>query len=143
MGLVQDDPDVSDALLQAVDGLFVWAADPAGFDGIDLVDEAVRLIRELADNLVPLGETLVAAAAVGEGSGVPTGTGVTAWTRDAFHADALTVAFVTLRLSDSASVAVTCWDRNRLRVRGVFCHTCSHTSCDVTTVHHCSEPCSF
>lgn len=42
--MVQNDSDVSNALLHAVNRLPVWSADSTDFDGIDLVDEAVRLI---------------------------------------------------------------------------------------------------
>lgn len=56
------------------------------------------LIGQLADDMVPLGETLVAAAAVGEDPGESAGADVAAWTRNTLHADAVTAAFVTLLL---------------------------------------------
>lgn len=96
--LVQDDPDVGDAPLHAVDGLPVRPADSAGFDGVDLVDEAVRLIGQLTDDVIPVGKALVAAVAVGEGPGESAGADVTTWTGHAVHADAVTAGFVTLRL---------------------------------------------
>lgn len=96
--MVEDDLDVGDAPLHAVDGLPVRSADSTGFDGTDLVDEAVRLIGQLTDDVIPLSEALVAAAAVGEGPGEPAGADVAVWTRNAVHTDAVTAAFVTLLL---------------------------------------------
>ncbi len=96
--LVQDDLNVRGAPLHALNGLPVRSTDAIGFDGIDLVDKAVCLIGQLTDDMVPLCEALVAAAAVREDPGEPAGTDVAAWTRNTLHADAATAAFVTLLL---------------------------------------------
>lgn len=96
--LVQDDPDVSDAPLHAVDGLLVRSADTAGLHGVDLVDEAVCLIGQLTDNVIPLGEALVAPLAVGEGSREAAAADVASWARDPLHTDAVAAGFVTLLL---------------------------------------------
>lgn len=77
--LVQQDLDVSDASLHTVNGLPVRSAGSAGFDSIDLVDEAVRLIGQLTDDIIPLCKTLVTAVAVWEGSRESTGADVAAW----------------------------------------------------------------
>lgn len=106
--LVQDGADVGHALFHALEGLPVRPADPAGFEGVDLVDQAVRLIGQLPDDAVPLGEALVAGLAVGEGSGEAAGADVAAWPGDALHAHALAAAFVALQLRDAARIAVTC-----------------------------------
>lgn len=66
------------------------------------------LIGQLTNDVVPLGEALVAPTAVREGPREPTSTYITAWTRNTVHADAVTAAFVALLLGDTARVTVTC-----------------------------------
>lgn len=77
--MVQDDPDVSSTFLHALNGLPEGCTDPAGFNGVDLIDQPMRLIGQLTDDLVPFCETLVAAMAVWEGSGEPSSADVTPW----------------------------------------------------------------
>lgn len=105
--LVQDGRDLSGASLHAVDGLPVRPTDSTGLNGVDLVDEAVCLIGQLADDGVPLGEALVAAVTVWEGARESAGAGVTARAGHALHAHTVTAGFVALLLSDAARVAVT------------------------------------
>lgn len=104
--LVQNDPDVGDTLLHALNALLVRSTDSADFQRVDLVDKAVCLVCQLTNDVVPLGEALVAAPALGEGSRVSTSTGVTAWTGNTFRTDALTVASVALGRSRPPGVAV-------------------------------------
>lgn len=96
--MVEGDLYVGDASLHTVNRLPVRSADSIRFDGVDLVDEAVRLIGQLTNDVVPLSKALVAGAAVGEGPREPAGADVTAWTRNAVHTDTVTAAFVTLLL---------------------------------------------
>lgn len=110
--LVEKGSDVGHTLLHPLHALLVRSADSAHLERVDLVDQAVRLVRQLTDDAVPLGEALVAAPAVGEGSGVSAGADVAARTRHTLHARALAAAFVTLRLGGPARVAVARWDRN-------------------------------
>lgn len=104
--LVQEDPDVGRALLHAVNGLLVWSTDSASFNGVDLVDEAVRLIGQLTNNVVPLSEALVAAVAVREGSRESTGADITARSGHTVNTDTVTADFVTLLLGDTVRVTV-------------------------------------
>lgn len=86
--------------------MFVWSGDAAGLDGVHLVDQPVGLVGQLTYDHIPVGEALVAAFAVGEGARVATGADVTAGTRHALHAHAVTVGLVALLLGNALWVTV-------------------------------------
>lgn len=109
--LAQDGADVGHTLLHVLNGLLVRPAHPADLEGVNLVDQAVRLVGQLPDDAVPLGKALVTRLAVGKSSREATGADVAAGPGHALHADALTAALVALRLGDAPRVAVTCWGK--------------------------------
>lgn len=80
-----------------------------GFKSVDLVDQPVRLVGQLADDIIPLREALVAALTVGENSREAASAGVAAWPGHALHAHAAAGGFVALLLRDAAGVAVAGW----------------------------------
>lgn len=86
--------------------MFIGSGDAASLDGVHLVDQPVGLIGQLTHDQVPVGEALVAAFAVGEGARVATGADVTAGTRHALHAHAVTVGLVALLLGNALWVTV-------------------------------------
>lgn len=106
--LVQEDPNVCNTSLHTVNGFPVRSADSTGFDGVDLVDEAVRLIGQLTNDIIPLGKALMTAVAVWEDSRESTGADIAARPRHAVHTHTVTIDFVTLQLRDATRVAVTC-----------------------------------
>lgn len=87
----------------------MWSTHATGSKSVDFVDQSVRLVGQLADDIIPLCETLVATLTVGENSREAAGTGVAARPGHALHAHAATVGFVALLLRDAAGVAVAGW----------------------------------
>lgn len=104
--LCQEVADGSGALLNAVYSVLVWACDAAGLDGVDLLHQPVGLVGQLANDGVPLGETLMAAHAVGELAREASSTGVTPGTRHTLHTHAVTRHLVALGLRGAPSVTV-------------------------------------
>ncbi len=62
----QDVADRVGAAFNVIDGGLVGSRNASGFDGIDLLDQSVGLVGEIAHNYIPFGEALVAALAVRE-----------------------------------------------------------------------------
>lgn len=94
--------------LYVVDGVLVGSSDAAGFNSVDFLHQSVGLVGEVSYDYVPFSEALVAAFTVWELAKVAPSARVTTWARHPLHTHAVACDFVTLLLSNSSGVTVTC-----------------------------------
>lgn len=94
------------AAFNFIDGGLVGSRNATGFDGVDLLDQSVCLVCEVADDYVPFGKALVAAVAVWKLAGVTAGARVASGPGHALHAHTVTHDLVALLLCDTSWVTV-------------------------------------
>lgn len=102
------------APLHVVDSVLVWPGDAIGFNSVNFLHQSVCLVSEVSYDHIPFSKALVTAFTVWEFTKVTSSTSVTAGARHTLHTHTMSCGFVTLLLSNSSGVAVTCWKHTHI-----------------------------